>query len=225
MKYINHFINISYKYNLSFNKLYFSNTSNIINISNIINKSATHIPCIYLLKLGTVKDLRISFNINTLYDDTMILLKYGCTKNLNTRLKQHNKIFNKIQENINIELIRFSIIDPLYIFNAETKLKSLITPYHYTFETFKELIIIDSKTLKTIEEQYNILGTLYSGYNRDEINNNRALLEQYNLLNEKYNLLTKKLDLLQQISVLEKQNLEQKLEILQLKYRQCLHQM
>lgn len=212
MKYINHFINIGYKYNLLNNKLYFNN------ISNIINKSATCIPCIYLLKLGTVKDLRVSFNINTSYDDTMILLKYGCTKDLNTRLKQHNKVFNKIQENNNIKLIRFSIIDPLYIFNAETKLKTIITPYHYIFEKFKELIIVDSKTLKTIEEQYNLIGTLFSGYNRDEINNNRALLEQYNLLNEKYNLLTEKLNLLQQISSLEKQNLEQKLEILQLKY-------
>lgn len=134
-------------------------------VKQIFNKNVSTIPCIYLLSLNTVKDLRSTFNIPTDYDDKMIVCKYGCTEDIERRIKEHQNNYGKINK-VNLELVLFSYIDPKYIFDAE---KSISNYFHkYKLNKDEEIIIIDNKDMKNIKAQYDMVQQAYSGPSESE---------------------------------------------------------
>ena len=64
----------------------------------------------------------------TKFNDNDIICKFGYTNDLVKRTNQYYKTYKK-EFNVNIELLLFSIIDPLYICQAETTHKKSMICY------------------------------------------------------------------------------------------------
>ena len=143
-------------------------SSNLLGVSikavkQVFNKNISTVPCIYLLNLNTVEKLRTTLNISNNYSDDMIVCKFGCTKDIEQRIKEHTKTYGKIQ-NVELNLLMFSYIDPLFVFEAETNIKDYLYQYLYKYESYNELIIINPKQLKQIKNQYEMIQNKYSGH-------------------------------------------------------------
>ena len=143
-------------------------TSNILGVSikavkEVFNKNVSTIPSIYLLNLNTVDKLRTTFNIPITYSNDMIVCKFGCTKNIESRIKEHQNTYGKIN-NVELNLLMFSYIDPQFIFDAETNIKDFLYQYLYKYESYNELVIINPKQLKQIKNQFDMIQNCYSGH-------------------------------------------------------------
>lgn len=234
--------------------------NNAKNVLTFCNNCTFDVSCIYLLNLGKTINLRSSFNIDEKYNNNTMIMKYGCTKNLKTRLKQHIKIFEKIN-GVTMKIQKISLIDQSEIFKAETNVKKITTSYKFIYESYDELLIVNNKELKYIEDQYNVISELYGTskellierYEKQllseqhekqllieqhekqllierhnvELERHKVELERHNVELERYKVESerhekqilieqhnKELTSLQQISNLEKQNLEQKIAYL-----------
>ena len=143
-------------------------TSNILGVSinavkQVFNKNISTIPCIYLLNLNTVDKLKNTFNIPDTYSNDMIVCKFGCTKDIESRMKDHQSTYGKLN-NVNLNLLMFAYIDPQFIFEAETNIKYYLYQYLYKYDSYNELIIINPKLLKNIKNQYDMIQNKYSGH-------------------------------------------------------------
>lgn len=127
----------------------------------IFDKCAFDISCIYLIILGYTINLRSSFRIDEKYNNNTMIMKYGCTKNLKIRFKQHFNTFKNIN-GVNLKIQKISLIDQSDIFKAEAIVKDITLSYKFIFKKFDELLIVNNKELKFIEDQYNIIGELYN---------------------------------------------------------------
>lgn len=134
--------------------------SNVDEIKSVISKSSMPISCVYYFTLGTVKDLRESFNIPEKYHDDMILSKYGMTKNLNKRTQQHHRTYSKFK-GVNLSLAYFSIIDPEYISEAENCLSITCNLSKNKLEKHKELVILEPEDIKEIKKLFNNINSIY----------------------------------------------------------------
>jgi hypothetical protein len=99
-------------------------SSNLLGVSikavkQVFNKNISTVPCIYLLNLNTVDKLRNTFNIPDNYTNDMIVCKFGCTKDIESRIKDHQNTYGKLNK-VELNLLMFSYIDPQFIFDAET---------------------------------------------------------------------------------------------------------
>lgn len=140
-------------------------------IREVFDKTSRDIPCIYLLSLGTVNVLREAFNIPETFNNDDLLYKFGMTNSLKRRSKEHDNDYGKIK-GVKIELIRYEYIDPQYMSQAEAKLSGYfeMTKMKLIHETYKELVIISSKTLKRVKDQYASIGMEYLGHASELVN-------------------------------------------------------
>jgi len=131
----------------------------------ILNIDAKTLPCIYLLILGYVKDLRKSMNIDPKYDDEDLVSRYGFTKDLQRRINEHIATFSGI-EGCNLTVKHYSYIDPQYMSAAESDVREYVTSHNMNLEYGKheELFIIPKTQLKTILKQYQMIGKSYMGH-------------------------------------------------------------
>ena len=60
-------------------------------IKNVFDASATTFPCIYLIELGTVKELKRSIKINKKYDNDNKVYKWGFTSDLKSKMQVNTK--------------------------------------------------------------------------------------------------------------------------------------
>jgi len=65
-------------------------------IKEVFNADRNTLPCVYLFKLNTVKELRTSMNINNNFSDDSIIAKLGFTKDLSRRTGEHITKYGKI---------------------------------------------------------------------------------------------------------------------------------
>jgi hypothetical protein len=115
----------------------------------------------YLLNFNTVDKLRNTFNIPDTFSNDMIVCKFGCTKDIESRMKDHQSTYGKLN-NVELNLLMFAYIDPQFIFEAETNIKDYLNQYLYKYESYNELIIINPKLLKNIKNQYDMIQNKYS---------------------------------------------------------------
>ena len=137
---------------------------NIKSYRAVFKSYASKFPCIYLLELGTVKNLRDTFNIQSNIDNNLIVYKYGFTDDLERRLIEHNNDYGKLK-NVNIFLSIFNIIDVKYTSEAENDLRQFFKNLNkiLTIEGRKELVILNSEELKTVKREYKHIGNDYIG--------------------------------------------------------------
>ena len=136
---------------------------NIKAVRSVFHKNIATIPAIYFFSLNNVKQLRTTMNIPLSYSDDMIVAIYGCTEDIERRTKEHQTNYSKLK-GVDISLLMFSYIDPQYIFEAETNIKSFLNAYHYKYDTESELVIFDPKQLKQIKNQFNMVQNAFSGH-------------------------------------------------------------
>jgi len=131
-------------------------------IQELFNTSARSMPCVYLTSLGYVKDLRSKMNIGNKYDDKDVVYKFGLTKDFNQRKNGHKNEYKELD--VEMKLIYFSFIDPLYITQAESELKNVLSDNKIKYMKHDELIVLSTKELKTTKEIYEKLALKYSGH-------------------------------------------------------------
>ena len=143
--------------------------TDILNISAktykaVFDTYATKFPCIYLLSLGKVSQLRETFKLdNTLSDDSTVY-KYGFTDDLSRRIVEHDAKYGKLT-NVSIKLSTFHIIDVKYTNDAEKDVRELCSAFDkkLSIDGYNELIILNEKEHTQIKKQYKYIGNEYAG--------------------------------------------------------------
>jgi hypothetical protein len=165
---------------------------------NLLKSSHSNISSIYLMFFGYVKDLRKTFNIPDTYNDDNMVIKYGRSCDLCRRLKELDNKYGKL-ENVQVRLLFHSYIDVDNVPKAETTIKHFMETckYNLCHDVYNELGVVNSKELKNIENQYNMIIDTFAG-------NNKELIYKISSLEKEYQLRINKLQC--DIIVLEKEN-------------------
>lgn len=117
-------------------------------LQSFMNKSASDVSCLYLI------------DIKRRVDDKNVY-KYGFTKNLKRRFKEH---VAKYGDNISLET--FCLIPMKNLSDAETELKNCISDYiqtHVEFITDEELLFLCKEAQKNIKYVFNNISCRYCG--------------------------------------------------------------
>jgi hypothetical protein len=153
-------------------------------------KTHTHaFPCVYLEKIGNVKDLKDTFNIDeTIYNDNIdsIICKFGFTDDIERRLSEHQRDYGKLK-NVNLELLKFTIVETKYKVEAEQELRKLFQNFNKRLiikidttpstdivneqdginnKNRYELVILSNNELETVFKYYSLIGNEYAGSTR-----------------------------------------------------------
>ena len=136
----------------------------VANVRAMFNKYASTFPCIYLLSLGLVKDLKQTFNIGDDVDGSLMVYKFGRTEDFERRLFELQKQYGKLK-NVCINVVFFHTIDIKYLSEAESSVNQFCTNFskRLLVENYKELVIFNSTELREVKNQYKMLGDLYMG--------------------------------------------------------------
>ena len=200
----------------------------------VFDSYASTFPCIYLLSLGKVNDLRDTFNISNDINDTSTVYKYGFTEDLERRLREHTSEYGKMK-NVDISLSIFHMVDNKYMSKAENDVKHLFNVFDKslnvdsTDETLnkkrKEIVVLNDKEYKQINEHYKLIGLKYIGstqflqdkvqelQNEIKIINLNKEIEVQKLTNEN-EMLKREIQTNAKIHELEKRTLELELKLL-----------
>jgi hypothetical protein len=159
----------------------------VASVKEAFNASATEYPCVYLCTFNTVDKLRKSMKIDVKYTDDMIVCKYGYTKDLSRRLSEHEKTYGKIK-GCELMVKHYSIIDPMYIAEAETDVKDYFEALDagMKYENYDELIILKQTQLKSVEKQYKQITCAYAGHMKAIIKDIEDLKKEMELREEKH---------------------------------------
>lgn len=176
----------------------------------VFKKHANKFPCFYLLALGTVGELRETFQISPEIDDKLIVYKYGFTDDFPRRIKEHQDDYGKLP-NVNISVAVFHIIDTKYTSEAEDDLRQFFKNMNKTLfvenqqQTRKELVVLSTKELETVKKEFRHIGNDYAGNTQElqrQIQDLTIKIEKQELKMEKQELQHK----------LEKQELQHKIK-------------
>ena len=133
-------------------------------IQELFSINARDLPCVYLSAFNTVKTLRKEMNIDMKYKDEDIVYKFGLTKSFEIRKNGHKSEYKKIENLIDMKLVQYTYIDPLYISEAENDIKNMLEEYKINWENHDELVVIPNNMLKFINTVYTNIGMKYSGH-------------------------------------------------------------
>ena len=103
--------------------------TDILNISAktykaVFDSYATTLPCIYLLALGKVGQLRETFGIDPGISDELSVYKYGFSDDLSRKIGEHELKYGRLP-NVSLKLSTFHIIDVKYTSKAEGEIREL----------------------------------------------------------------------------------------------------
>lgn len=154
---------------------------NIETYRSVFKKHSTTLPSVYLIELGSVKDLKETFNINDeIYNQNINsnIYKFGCTEDLDRRLAEHNNEYSKLK-NVNLQLVKFTMIEQKYKIEAEQDLRQFFKNFNkrLIIKTDKnekkdegvndknryELVILNKEELETIYKYYKLMKNEYAG--------------------------------------------------------------
>jgi hypothetical protein len=123
-------------------------------------------PSIYLLSLGLVKDVRATFCIDADIDDTLMVYKFGFTKDLPRRLKEHELTYGKM-EGVVLNMIAFHYIDTKFMCKVEGEMREFCKTFELKLNlegnTYIDLIVLNKKQLPQIKTQYKYIGKAHAG--------------------------------------------------------------
>lgn len=140
-------------------------------IKDVFKTNCAKTPCVYLYLIGKASDI-----LEGEYNENDLLCKFGCTDDLQRRCSEHNNTYKK-EFDSNIELLCFSIIEAQYIFDAESNIKQYFKSNLISYESMKELIIINKNNLQQIKQHYKMIQNSYIG-RFEELTNKVQLLEK-----------------------------------------------
>lgn len=170
-------------------------------VREVFKKSSTSVPCVYLFALGTVGDLRTTMSIDAkyaqgagashvgqAYSDDDVVYKYGMTKDLVSRTQQHQADYGKIA-GVSLKLKYYSFIDPQYVSEAETDIRSFFNSLDMKLEydNRSELVVVQSKHIDIVKKQYQNLSMLYAGHVKELVQKIKDLEKELEMKDVKYN--------------------------------------
>lgn len=152
----------------------------------VLKTNASTFPCIYLLDLGTVKVLRTTFSIPAEYADDDHVYKYGFTDDFDRRLQEHHSKYNTLP-NVVVKIAVFNIVDTKFTREAENEIKALCDGLNKSLKSggYRELLVLDSKSLVQIKSMYGHVGTKYAGSTTEMQKQLQAKNEQIREQNER----------------------------------------
>jgi hypothetical protein len=150
----------------------------------LFSKCANKLPSIYLIYLGTVKELRKTFDIDDSFPDDSGVYKYGFTDDLGRRMGEHEAKYGKL-ENVKLVLTSFHGIDPQYLLDAERDIKEECEAYEINLQTkgYRELIVLNKKQSKHVITNYGRIGRDYAGHTAELQQQIRELKDEILKLN------------------------------------------
>jgi hypothetical protein len=150
-------------------------------IKQLFSKNTSKTPCVYLYCIGSARDL-----IGDEYHNGDMLYKYGCTDDLPRRAQEHNKTYHE-EFGVDISLSLFSIVDPKYIFDAESDIRAYTKPYSVEYKNMEELVVLDKTTMKTMKKLYMTIQNSYIGCYQEMENKMKSLEKEKDNLNQLIN--------------------------------------
>ena len=149
-------------------------------IKEVFNADTNTVPCVYLMTLNTVKNLRNSMNISMNYSDDGIVCKYGFTKDLSRRTGEHIDTFRKI-ENTDLKLKYYAYIDPQYISKGESDIRLFMNALNinFNYDTMEELVIIPKELMSLVQKQYEMISKNYMGHISELITKIKELEDKF----------------------------------------------
>ncbi len=190
------------------------------NYKAVFNKYSQNFPCIYLLSLGKVKDLKSIYQLNDQINDQLTVYKYGFTMDMKRRLAEHQRDYGKL---CNVELEIFNYVDVKYTSEAEGDIRDLFDSFDKSIDVQgkNELVVLNQKQLDRVKKEYTRTGREYAGATqvlqeeianlKQEILKVKHQLELQCLETEKYKTLV---DTNDHIYQLEKKNYELQIQLL-----------
>lgn len=135
-------------------------------LKNIFVPLANIYSCIYLVKLGTKKELNGIFNLVE-YNDNSCVYKFGYTGDILTRMNQHRLKYGKMGIT-NLKLSTLGFIDDVNLSNAETEIKKLFGAHDLKLEYpgEKELVVIANSKIGHYISVYKQITEIYAGKNK-----------------------------------------------------------
>jgi hypothetical protein len=150
-------------------------------IQELFSANARSLPCVYLTAFNTVDKLREVMAIDNTIPDDSVVYKFGLTKSFETRKNGHKSEYKKLDKLIDMKLVCYTYIDPLYISEAETEIKNLLVDYKIKWEEHDELVVIPNNMMKIIKTIYENIGMKYSGHTHEF---NKQINELNNQINQ-----------------------------------------
>ena len=136
-------------------------------IQELFNINARSLPCVYLTAFNTVGILREKMNIDPFIPCDWIIYKYGLTKSFSTRKNGHKAEYKTIADLIEMKLVYYTYIDPIYLSEAEKEIKISLEHYKIKYENHDELVAISPNSLKDVKKIYELIGLKYSGHTEE----------------------------------------------------------
>lgn len=133
--------------------------------------ASSKIAAIYLFELGSVKDLRKTFNIGDSYEDTDKVYSFGAANDFGLRTCQHKMYFDDMF-GIKVVCTRYVAVEPAELTDAEYEMKRFFIKNKWCFEqdwrldhsSFWEMVIIsDNAVNNTVYREFSKLGDRYAG--------------------------------------------------------------
>ena len=128
-------------------------------IKEAFKTSSGKTPCVYLFILGNANELLKTKS----YSKDTLLYKFGTTDDLPRRSGEHERDFKRMFKLDHIELMLFSVIDPKYIFDAETSLKDYFKLNKAEFKNTNELIVLNKMEYEKATKHYKLIKNSYIG--------------------------------------------------------------
>ena len=134
----------------------------------VFGKCPQNFPCIYLVELGKVGELRETFGISETINDELIVYKYGFTCDLKRRLSEHERDYGK-QKNVNLDLVLFHYIDLKYTSEAEADVRDIFDAYDISLNVSgrNELIVLTKKQFERTKKEYIRTGNAFAGATKE----------------------------------------------------------
>jgi len=185
-------------------------------IREVFSKNTEKTPCVYLFQVSTARHM---FPHDDKPDDDMIC-KYGYTDDLPRRTREHTKFFEEQKRLGNVNLLCFSIIDPRFLSDAESRLTRMFRHCRVSYEDQTELVRLNKREMKDIRSDFSLIQKSYLGCYTELVNKIHQMETEHQREVYDLKLLFQKeksrADLLEKdvkIKELEKQVLEQMLEL------------
>ena len=155
-------------------------------IQELFSINARLLPCVYLTAFGTVDKLKSVMNIDNDVSNDAIVYKFGLTKSFENRKNGHKTEYKELKNYIDMKLVYYTFIDPLYLREAENELKDALSEYRIKYKDHDELVMINKDILKIVKRVYENIGMKYSGHT-SELNKQIGEIEKQKLeLEHKY---------------------------------------
>jgi len=149
-------------------------------IRDVFHSHAVSFPCVYLLELGTVREVRGALSISSAVADDMVVYKYGMTSNMEKRIGQHNADYGRMT-NVSLSLKLFSYIDTRYTTEAEGDIRSFFNGLGMALDVpgRNELVAISGSNYRVIQRQFASISKEYAGATKELQDKIQVLEERY----------------------------------------------